>query len=554
MKCLKLIYIVVAVFSVTAVSCRDAGVKQRLDDAETIMAEHPDSALAILNGIDVSALDGKEQKAHYALLKSMALDKNYIDTTSFDVLQPAIDYYLKKGSADEKLRTCYYQGRIYQNKGDNDSAMQMFMRGREFCQEASDTLMMANLMVAQATIQYAIYKFDDFIRNNLDAAALYHAIDRKEYEMLSLTNALDGSILQKDKRLSDSIMSVARERVCENEEFASYITPYILEYTMRFGDKKQVAEVLGNYSPSLSLSDFDKIHIADAYCEIGDIYNARRIWDSIDSTSYATSSMEYLAVKSEILEQCGDLVKAMDAYRDFYSTLDSIHRNIFSHDLLFAQERHEMEKAHLMTLQKRDRIIWLSIIAVCLSALISVLIYFRYRLNRSKRIIAELKVDGLKHEIAALAAEQERLKEVLAERNDLVPQIQDVLKNRLEMLNSLLAKEISGDDRYARPYNKWIETIKHDKTEFIRQTREAVTATHPAFMEELKSHGLTDDELGYVCLLVLGLRGKDVGEYIQLKRHYHVSSEIRKKLGIDEHVTNLGNYIRRLMSDKQRRV
>ena len=36
---------------------------------------------------------------------SMALDKNYIDTTTFDIIQPAIDYYLSKGNADEKLRT-----------------------------------------------------------------------------------------------------------------------------------------------------------------------------------------------------------------------------------------------------------------------------------------------------------------------------------------------------------------------------------------------------------------------------------------------------------------
>jgi len=34
-------------------------------------------------------------------------------------------------------------------------------------------------------------------------------------------------------------------------------------------------------------------------------------------------------------------------------------------------------------------------------------------------------------------------------------------------------------------------------------------------------------------------------EYIQLKRHYIISHEIRKKLGIDEHETNIGLYIRR---------
>ena len=85
-------------------------------------------------------------------------DKNCIDTTTFDILQPAIDYYIENGSPDEQLRTYYYQGRIYQNQGDKDSAMQSFMRGKEYCREASDTLTMANLLVAQATIQYSTNK------------------------------------------------------------------------------------------------------------------------------------------------------------------------------------------------------------------------------------------------------------------------------------------------------------------------------------------------------------------------------------------------------------
>jgi hypothetical protein len=116
-------------------------------------------------------------------------------------------------------------------------------------------------------------------------------------------------------------------------------------------------------------------------------------------------------------------------------------------------------------------------------------------------------------------------------------------------LNSLLAKEITNVDSYAKPYNKWIESIRKDKDEFKNSTREAFTVSHPKFMNHLVSHGLSIDEINYLCLYALGLRGKDVGEYINLKRHYNVSSEIRKKLGIGEHETNIGLYVRRLMDE-----
>lgn len=92
------------------------GISDSLDIAERIIEDRPDSALIVINSIDTSDLKKKSQKARYALLKSMALDKNYVDTTTFDILQPAIDYYLEKGTPDEKLRTYYYQGRIYQNR------------------------------------------------------------------------------------------------------------------------------------------------------------------------------------------------------------------------------------------------------------------------------------------------------------------------------------------------------------------------------------------------------------------------------------------------------
>ena len=107
--------------AITIVSCNDARKSETfrlLEDVDSYIEARPDSALAVLEGIDKSELTSKELEAKYALLLSQALDKNYIDRTDFDVLQPAIDYYEDHGSATDKLRTFYYQGRIYYNRGE----------------------------------------------------------------------------------------------------------------------------------------------------------------------------------------------------------------------------------------------------------------------------------------------------------------------------------------------------------------------------------------------------------------------------------------------------
>lgn len=573
-----------------AVCCdRHGEADSRMDKAESLMVSKPDSALMVLDSITPEMLSGKKSKARYALLKSMALDKNYIDTTTFDVLQPAIDYYLKKGSADEKLRTYYYQGRIYQNRHNPDSAMQSFMRGREYGAQATDTLTLANLMVAQGTILYTTYKYDDFTNVNLDAANLYKEINKTDYEILSLANALDGSIVNQNKQLADSILSIIQERINKNPDLNPTIAPYIISYALNFGNKDDILEILGYYNSMDSITDLTKIDIADAYCRIGDSFNAKRLMDAIDQSAAARKSLKYLAIKPDILEQSGDIAGALEAFRDYSTTLDSIHLDIFSHDLLFAKERHEMEKSNLLNIQKRDRIIWISLSITFLLMLIAVYFYYRYRLGKAKSRLDDeekkklhLQQENLQHaneklelerhnavlekqtaelecerqslvaenfrlKIEQLENESASLKEILEDRKDLAKPIEDAIRIRLEMLNGLLATQITHNASYSKPYDAWRDKLIKDKDKFMNSTRLAFKATHPKFMDYLEQHDLTVDEINYLCLYAIGLRGKEVGEYIKLKRHYNVSSEIRKKLGIDEHETNIGIYIRTLM-------
>lgn len=606
-----IILLFLSMFLLMAVCCnRHDEADRRMDKAESLMVSKPDLALMMLDSVTPEMLSGKREKARYALLKSMALDKNYIDTTTFDVLQPAIDYFLKKGSADEKLRTYYYQGRIYQNRQNPDSAMQSFMRGREYGAQATDTLTLANLLVAQGTILYTTYKYDDYIEINLEAAKLYKNINRVDYEILSLANALDGNVVKNNKYLADSIKSIIDIRLTENPELNEVLAPDIITYTLNFGQREEIKKIINYYNSLDSIDDLTKINVAYAYCKLGDSFSAKRVMDSITPDSKIRKSLKFLAIKPDILEQSGDLSDALDAYNVFYSTLDSIHQNIFSHDLLFAKERHEMEKSNLLKIQKRDKLLWLSLCAVFMLLIISGYIYYRYRLSKAKSLLEEkennrlqLEQENLKREnenlelrnhqaelerenlqqtndklelerhnavlekqkaeleyehqsliaenlrlkIEQLESESATLKDILEKQKDLAKPIEDAIKIRIEMLNGLLATQITENDSYAKPYGVWRDQIIKDKDEFMNTTRLAFKASHPRFIEYLEEHGLTESEINYMCLYAIGLRGKEVGEYMQLKRHYHISSDIRKKLGIDEHQTNIGIYIRNLM-------
>ena len=124
----------------------------------------------------------------------------------------------------------------------------------------------------------------------------------------------------------------------------------------------------------------------------------------------------------------------------------------------------------------------------------------------------------------------------------------ELIRERLGVLDKVLASHISSDDKAWKISEEEIESLMSDRESFLISTKIVFKESHPAFISELEKKGLTDWEIGYCCLYTLGLKGKDVGEFIQKKRHYIISSDIRKKLGLGEHDTNIGIWLRELMS------
>lgn len=581
----------------TAGCNRRSSVDEKMDLADSLMMSKPDSALMVLEGIPASDVKGKERSARYALLKSMALDKNYIDTTTFDVLQPAIDYYIKHGTPDEQLRTYYYQGRIYQNQGDDDSAMQSFMNGSDLGESITDSLLQAHTLVAQGTLYLKQYKTGEFIHNNEEAAKLYGAIGRDILEIKSYTNAIDGYVMMNDKSAADSILSICVPLVQKNPDGEAYLFPTILSYTINFRSPQEIKEFLSEYQ-DIELTTDDVMIIAQGYSKIGEYDKAIALLSGISLSESTWDSLKYASVKIDILERQGEYEQALTLYRKYSATLERHQKELLSQDLLFSDKKHQLEMKNLVEIREKDRIIGLTLCSVFVLVILVGWQYYRGYLGRTKRVLAEkenenlkleqdnlrkekekaelerdkkileadnlekdnkrleaeqrqheLEAANLRLEISQLESERDHLKDLQKEQSELAKPIQKVIKSRLDMLNGLLAKEITRNDSYAEPYNKWIEAIRNDKKKFMDSTRLAFTASHPKFMEYLEQCGLTADEINHICLYAIGLRGKEVGEYIQMKRHYIISHEIRKKLGIDEHETNIGLYIRRLMKD-----
>lgn len=593
------------------ISCSNHKQQEILNSAESLMEAHPDSALTILEGIEKSELGSKEEKARYALLMSMALDKNYIDTTSFDVLQPAIDYYLENGDPTEKLRTYYYQGRIYQNQGDRDNALNSFIKGVDVSYRSDDSLCIARTLVAQAALYSEFYDFDSYTNCHLKAAKIYNHLSHKWNEFDCLLNALNGSIALDNKARGDSILTLCLEFKDLDSIQNLTLSEYKLSHALKFGVVQDIENLIKSQEENYNLDTNGLLNLALAYNKVGKDVNAIHILGSInDGHEYDT--LKYLAVSVPILENMGDYKNALSVYKTFSLKMDSINTFRFDQKSKSIEEKHQIELQDEHEAREKTKIIWSCIIGIIFLVLIVVILLLLFRSNKTQKDLAiekakntelenkqlksenemaiqktritelenkqlksdkdkaireakikelenenlkaeidkkALEAENLAHRVELLENESASLKELMDSQEELPSEVQDAIKVRIEMLNALMAGYITNNDQYEKPYESWIKELTDNTEEFMNSNRLAFQVSHPRFIQYFEDHGLTVSEINYVCLYAIGLRGKEVGNYMKKRSHVNISSGIRKKLGIDKHETNIGIYVRKLLKE-----
>ena len=163
---MKRLFAETALFLVLVFLCPDCTQPSRrqvntvLDDVESYINDRPDSALAVLEGVDSTALTTRALRARYSLLRTMAQAKNYRDLTVPGLIDDAAAWYARHGSADEKMNTLYYQGCIAQANGDQKNAVVYFARAEELVGKTQDAHAVGLLYEAMASVYNNVYNTD----------------------------------------------------------------------------------------------------------------------------------------------------------------------------------------------------------------------------------------------------------------------------------------------------------------------------------------------------------------------------------------------------------
>ena len=531
-----------------AVSCTDRGIIRALDDIESCLSEHPDSALSVLDSLSTAGIQGREANAKFALLYSMALDKSYIDATDDSLINIAVDWYRKHGTADERLKSYYYQGRVYQNSGDNEAAMGSFVRAEAASgNEKNETKGL--LYTAMSGIYIQIF---DFAK-----AELYNNRAKNCYLLAGDTDKYAGTILfssdlhYANGDYNSTIACLDSVKTMLDSISTSHRNAYYIQ-SMRIkrdrGDRSGLSDELNQYLSSTGAENISWLDVADYYTYLGQYDMSETALQQYRKFHPEYKDEPAYHIATYILnDSLGDYREALDDYINYSLLSDSLSLVIAEQDTGFIQERYEKDLQMEKERNTRLLVTLISVFSIILLVTIAYILRFRLRQSRMERESLAAEMSRYKENYSRLKQERDELSEMLSSNPPADRQCMRVLNDRLELLNRFFAAAISGNEETDRSASHELDRLVADRDMFLYTTRMTFAAAHPDFINFLESHGLSEWQVEYCCLYAIGLKGKEIGSYLNRKRHYTESSDIRAKLGLDEHDTNLGIYLRELL-------
>lgn len=509
--------------------------------AEHCMSESPESAIELLKSIDSAQFVGQKYHARYSLLYSMALDKCHIDIASDSIITPAVNYYCHRGASIDKLLTLYYWGRIAMNAGDYETALERFVKAESYASHIEDKTILARLYKAQAKVYQYCYDTHNMIRASQLAAENYRSENETAKYVSSLLDVVSGYMQQDDSVNALEYLNLVKQQWdhLSKKQKSAY-----------FGSLLLVNENAGPVVLNPMVTEYlDSINVA---CEIQWLPVAQVLY-KLNDYGKAVSALEsyllyggkknaaYYLIDANVSKAMGKYLEASESYNQYIELTGERNGYLFEADIRFVEERHRKE----LSILRRNMVIAIVTLCLMISALVLVIIANRVRLIRAEKVVLEHEKDKYLAMYKSTQTEIQRL-ECTLQNNFFDEAIKERIVKRLHLLNTFLLAHVTST--YSKEASDELRILLDDKDSFTESANLFFSIAHPKFFKYLKELNLTEVEIGYCCLYLMGLRGKDISSFMGNK-HYKYSSNVRKKFGLTEHDTNLSLFLQKIFKE-----
>lgn len=465
-----------------------------LSRAESVMWEHPDSALSILRSMPQSSLSSGKNYATWALLLAQARDKVYgkrlpdsLNIPSSDKLvQDAMDYFEKEDDLKRMAQAYYYKGQLLEDQKKLTEAIPLFLKSKDIMTRLDEPLF--TYLICQSLGN--TYRYQDLYEESL-----VQLKDAYQYALRSGNG----------ERISYALSGLGRTYVHINEmDSALFYFGKSLENAKRLGNLELEAMAMGElgfvygklrlYENALQYirkevdikQEISCRELPQAYYGLGYVFFDAGQLDS--SKVYFLKSLEtdnLYTIKgaydflSKIEEEQNKYTDAIYYNKQYRIYSDSIYVLTHTYDLAELQARYDHERLlninNQLKLEKTNQeIIGLFVTAV----LLILIIVYQYRVLRKEKSLAhareqiriykesirenENRIKENEQLIATLNNKQQEIDEIVSENKSLLDQNAESHKE-IEKYEELLKSSYKKLDEQLPYFDKLKDLKEHPK-------------------------------------------------------------------------------------------
>lgn len=452
-------------------SCQNADIDRKLDKADAMLDQHPDSALALLQTIDRSSIHKTESTARYSILLFAAAMKNGLSVDPDSILTPAAAYYGEKDNPSrEKMLTHFFYAVYLSNNNQPAAGIKEYDKAITVGEQIGDILY-TGLAYTNKGVSYGWDNIGDeeleFTRRGLekirltnDTARLIHALCR--YGLAAMHNAeytLADSIFNDALALSVSTADTVslidtRMRIACNEYFRNNIHHAASIYS----------DIYCSAPELMSAFDYGLWGMCGTYTN--DIPQAEKCaFHMEESLTSCADSITWFSLKSDIAKLKGDFQSALSLKDSvIYYSNKSVEETMAFNLLHGDKELLKIENEFYKKLSDQQKNIILLIVVASLFAgatLLCVSLYF----GKRKR----LKVEQQNQQLEKAWLIMKNLEESSKEKDALISGLENIINEFKERIRKL---EISRNELRELIENKDKEIVsQNDRFEEERRIR-----------------------------------------------------------------------------------
>lgn len=487
-----ILYILIGCTVLLNIQCSGGG-KERtplpeLVHAESVMFDHPDSALHILETMPMpSARRDKENHALWCLLMTQAQYKQVMKIPSDSLVRIAYDYYKSTNNARRKAMSALYMGNINYELGNIEEAIQYYLEGKTEVEKTDD------------------YKTGFLIMSSLGDLYLFRSL--ADYALDACTRAYDYAVKDSNKRYQMASLKFLARCHCIADELPKAIEIYqkCSEIALEFGStgyyyqiQSELALVYTNSGEAQKSQDLVKSFPKKFYplLLVGTNYFRLNQYDSayyyLNKALLNTDNVYTKKDAYRILYKLGDTPKYRKYLKTYCDSLlfytDSVMSLDKGKEIIAYKEKYDHQKLiteqQRLKLEKADAQRMMFIITICLIVVIAVVAYlYQKRLVRKETTIRKqseqlqeymLQLHEYETRLMQNNRYMEELKEQLSGQEGNAEEIHAYREqiDSLQTENGRLSEKIGTLQRHIAEYTSRLDNARRETEKFRNLSEE----------------------------------------------------------------------------------